>query len=86
MVNIDKLVTYAELKLGQFGADYREHFEQDKVQEVEPASYQANGTTIDVNYDAKSYVIDLTQSGVHDVTPEDAKIVVERLKEFFKHA
>ncbi|MCE4957731.1 hypothetical protein [Macrococcoides caseolyticum] len=83
MSNIDKLVSYAELKLGQFGADYREHYETDKVQEIKPGSYAANGTVIDVNYDAKSYQIDLTQSGVDDVTEADTQAVIERLKEFF---
>lgn len=83
MANIDKLVTYAELKLGQFGVDYRENHEEDKVQEIEPRSYGVNGTSIDVLYDAQSYVIDLTKSGVRDVTEEDAHAVVRRLKEFF---
>lgn len=83
MANIDKLVTYAELKLGQYGSDYRENHEEDKVQEIEPRSYAVNGTSIDVNYDAHSYVIDLTKSGVRDVTEDDAHAVVARLKEFF---
>ncbi|MCG7420785.1 hypothetical protein MHJ97_10135 [Macrococcus epidermidis] len=83
MANIDKLVSYAELKLGQFGSDYRENHEEDKVQEIQPRSYDVNGTSIDVHYDAQSYIIDLTKSGVRDVTEEDAQAVVARLKEFF---
>ncbi|WP_414045927.1 hypothetical protein ACMGE7_08680 [Macrococcus equi] len=86
MANIDKLVSYAELKLGQFGADYRENHEQDKVQEIQPGSYVANGSIIEVNYDAKSYAIDLNQAGVGEVTEEDTVVVIERLKEFFNHA
>ncbi|WP_414042553.1 hypothetical protein [Macrococcus animalis] len=83
MANIDKLVSYAELKLGQFGADYRENYEQDKVQEVQPGSYAVNGSSIEVNYDAQSYVIDLTQAGEGEVSEMEAQEVVSRLKEFF---
>lgn len=86
MANIDKLVSYAELKLGQFGADYRENHEQDKVQEIQPGSYAANGSIIEVNYDAKNYEIDLNQAGVGEVTEEDTVVVIERLKEFFNHS
>lgn len=83
MASIDKLVSYAELKLGQFGADYRENHEEDNVQEIQPNGYAANGTSIDVNYDSQSYVIDLTQAGEGDVTEAETQEVVARLKEFF---
>lgn len=83
MANIDKLVTYAELKLGQFGVDYRENYETDVVHEVEPRDYTVNGTSIKVDYDSHSYDLDLTQSGIKDISEEDTQKVVNRLREFF---
>ncbi|RXK17354.1 hypothetical protein [Macrococcus sp. DPC7161] len=83
MSNIDKLVSYAQLKLGQFGQDYRENHEHDAVQEIQPKSYDVNGSTITVHYDAHDYTLNLEESGVSEVTEADAKAVVDRLNSFF---
>lgn len=85
MSNVDKLVQYAELKVGQFGQDYREKHEHDKVQEVSPRAVEVDGLNIVVHYDEKSYVIHLDQSGVKgEVTPEEAAEVADRMKEFYR--
>lgn len=85
MSNVDKLVQYAELKVGQFGEDYREHHEHDKVKEVAPREIEGNGLNIIVRYDDKSYVIHLDQSGVNgEITEEEAAEVVDRMKEFYR--
>ncbi|TDL93318.1 hypothetical protein ERX27_11020 [Macrococcus brunensis] len=84
-MNIDKLVQYAELKAGQFGVDYRENHEEDEVAEVAPKTITARGTSVILDYDAKSYEIDLTQSGLTgEVTAEDAQAVADRMTEFYR--
>ncbi|TDM07486.1 hypothetical protein [Macrococcus lamae] len=86
MANIDKLVQYAELKVGQFGADYRENYEDDKVAEVKPKSIHAEGEQVIVAYDDNTYTIDLNRSGVaNDVTPEEAAEVAARVDEYFRY-
>ncbi|TDM04640.1 hypothetical protein [Macrococcus carouselicus] len=86
-MNIDKLVQYAELKAGQFGVDYREHHEEDDVAEVAPRNISAQGTSVILDYDTKSYRIDLTQSGLAgEVTAEDAQIVADRMNEFYRYS
>ncbi|KAA1039100.1 hypothetical protein [Macrococcus equipercicus] len=86
MANIDKLVQYAELKAGQFGSDYRENYEDDKVAEIKPNSVRAEGTQVIISYDAHSYTVDLNRSGVAgEVTPEDAEEVAARVQEYFKY-
>ncbi|ULG71432.1 hypothetical protein [Macrococcus brunensis] len=87
-MNIDKLVQYTELKAGQFGVDYRENHEnheEDEVAEVAPKTITARGTSVILDYDAKSYEIDLTQSGLTgEVTAEDAQAVADRMTEFYR--
>lgn len=87
MANIDKLVSYAELKLGQMGQDYREHHGEAEAHEVEPSSYEVSGTNIIVHYHSDQYIIDLNKAGLKDaVTESDTQEVVDRLNEFFNHA
>lgn len=87
MANIDKLVSYAELKLGQIGLDYREHHGEAESHEIEPSSYEVSGTNIIVHYHSDQYTIDLNKAGLKDtVTESDTQEVVDRLNEFFNHA
>ncbi|QIH76513.1 hypothetical protein GTN31_09080 [Macrococcoides canis] len=87
MANIDKLVSYAELKLGQIGLDYREHHGEAESHEIEPSSYEVSGTNIIVHYHLDQYTIDLNKAGLKDaVTESDTQEVVDRLNEFFDHA
>ncbi|MEE1106593.1 hypothetical protein [Macrococcoides canis] len=87
MANIDKLVSYAELKLGQIGLDYREHHGEAESHEIEPSSYEVSGTNIIVHYYSDQYTIDLNKAGLKDaVTESDTQEVVDRLNEFFNHA
>ncbi|UTH06332.1 hypothetical protein [Macrococcoides canis] len=87
MANIDKLVSYAELKLGQIGLDYREHHGEAESHEIEPSSYEVSGTNIIVHYHSDQYTIDLNKAGLKDaVTESDIQEVVDRLNEFFDHA
>ncbi|ARQ07571.1 DUF1797 domain-containing protein [Macrococcoides canis] len=87
MANIDKLVSYAELKLGQIGLDYREHHGEAESHEIEPSSYEVSGTNIIVHYHSDQYTIDLNKAGLKDaVTESDTQEVVDRLNEFFDHA
>ncbi|WP_354680459.1 hypothetical protein MRN59_02675 [Macrococcoides caseolyticum] len=87
MANIDKLVSYAELKLGQIGKDYREHHGEEETHEIEPSSYEVSGANIIVHYHSDQYTIDLNKAGLKDtVTESDTQEVVERLNEFFDHA
>lgn len=87
MANIDKLVSYAELKLGQIGLDYREHHGEAESHEIEPSSYKVSGTNIIVHYYSDQYTIDLNKAGLKDaVTESDTQEVVDRLNEFFNHA
>lgn len=87
MANIDKLVSYAELKLGQIGLDYREHHGEAESHEIEPSSYEVSGTNIIVHYHSDQYTIELNKAGLKDaVTESDTQEVVDRLNEFFNHA
>ncbi|WP_144781720.1 hypothetical protein [Macrococcoides caseolyticum] len=87
MANIDKLVSYAELKLGQIGKDYREHHGEEETHEIEPSSYEVSGANIIVHYHSDQYTIDLNKAGLKDaLTESDTQEVVERLNEFFDHA
>ncbi|TDM23917.1 hypothetical protein [Macrococcoides canis] len=87
MANIDKLVSYAELKLGQIGLDYREHHGEAESHEIEPSSYEVSGTNIIVHYYSDQYTIDLNKACLKDaVTESDTQEVVDRLNEFFNHA
>ena len=87
MANIDKLVQYAELKVGHFGADYRENYEDDDVAQIQPNAVRAEGSEIIVSYDEQTYTIELNRSGVSDdVTPEEAQEVAARIEEYFKYA
>lgn len=87
MANIDKLVSYAELKLGQFGHEYRETHGEAETHEIEPASYDVSGSNIIVHYIKDQYTIDLNKAGLKEaVTEEDTQEVVNRLNEFFNHA
>lgn len=86
MANVDKLVQYAELKVGQFGTDYREHHEHDAVAEIKPKTIRAEGTHVIVAYDAREYTIDLTKSGVKgEVSAEDAALVADRMTEYYRY-